>query len=450
MSIEEGRAVVARPSLCLCLLLLAGAFLALMAASATPAFAASKPILIETVPASPGASLTPRVRGDADGIVTSVVHTRGLGPVGRDLEPGTTITIYTDENCIGPVAATGTPGELEGSGILVSEPVLPDSKTTFYAAATDSVSTSGCSNGVTYQQVTTPPPAPTLTSVSPASGSNQNVPHLIGSAAPNTVVVIYADPTCSGVVVASGSAAGFSSGGIQVQVGDNTTTTFYARATLAGIPSECSPSSLTYQEVSPPGEGGEEPPSNGPGIPPPVPRLRTVPGGIANDRTPIVTGTAPQASLVKIYGGGNCKGALLAKVPAPQFLTGVPLEIVPNTTVAFAARSVDVDGDESACSQPVLFTEDSIAPRTRITAGPGLRTMKRTAVFRFADVTGGLDTRFLCKVDRRRWRTCHTPLRLRHLGHKRHILRVRAYDAAGNHEKRGVKRRFQVVRTLTH
>ncbi len=451
MSIEEGRAVVARPSLCFLLALLVGAVFPLAAAFAVPARAASIPILTATNPVSPGSSLTPRIRGDADGIVTSVVHTRALVPVGHDVEPGTTITIYTDDKCVGAVAAAGTPEELEGAGILVSEPVPADSETTFYATATDLLGTSGCSNGVVYQQVTTPPAPPAFASVSPSSGSNQNFPHLIGNSAPNSVVFIYVDPTCSGGVVGSGSASSFASGGIQVHVEDNTTTTFHASASLAGISSGCSSSSIAYQEVSPPGEaGGGEPPSNGPGVRPPAPRLRTVPGAISNDRTPVVTGTASQASLVKVFGGTDCKGALLAKVPVAEFLAGVPLEIVPNTTVAFAARSVDGDGDESACSQPVFYTEDSIAPRTRITAGPGLKTLKRTVVFRFADVTHGFDTKFLCKVDRRPWRVCHTPLRLRHLGHRRHILRVKAYDAAGNHEKRGVKRRFQVVRTLGH
>ncbi len=128
----------------------------------------------------------------------------------------------------------------------------------------------------------------------------------------------------------------------------------------------------------------------------------------------------------------------------------MPLQVVANTSVAFAARSVDSDGDQSSCSAPVLYTEDSVAPRTRFTAGPSLRTLRHTVVFRFADVTGGLDTRFLCKLDRRRWRSCHSPLRLRHLGRRRHVLRVKAYDAAGNRERRGVRRRFRVVRRLGH
>ena len=59
--------------------------------------------------------------------------------------------------------------------------------------------------------------------------------------------------------------------------------TFYAAVTLAGFSSSCSTSSVTYQEVTPPGggnEGGGGPVSNGPGVKPPPPRLRTAPSVI--------------------------------------------------------------------------------------------------------------------------------------------------------------------------
>jgi hypothetical protein len=120
--------------------------------------------------------------------------------------------------------------------------------------------------------------------------------------------------------------------------------------------------------------------------------------------------------------------------------------MAPNTTALFSARSVDSDGDKSACSDPVDYTDDSIAPRTRITLGPGVKTVRRTVVFRFADITGGSQTHFLCKVDRRPWKECNAPLKLKRLGHRRHVLKVKAYDAAGNREKRPVKRSFKVVR----
>jgi hypothetical protein len=114
--------------------------------------------------------------------------------------------------------------------------------------------------------------------------------------------------------------------------------------------------------------------------------------------------------------------------------------------MVLTARSVDSDGDRSVCSDPVGYTDDSIAPRTRITVGPGIKTLRHTVVFRFTDSTGGPDTHFLCKLDKKHWKECSAPLRLKHLGHRRHILKVKAYDAAGNREKRPVARSFQVIR----
>lgn len=443
--IGEERAGSARSSLCLSVLTVAG-FLA-TAILAPAAYAAATPALTGTNPTSPGASTTPRIKGSADGVITSAARPQADGPIASALEPGNTITIYTDPTCTGPVAATGTAAELEGTGIPVTVPA--DSETTFYATQTDLGGPSGCSTGIVYQQVTTPPAAPVFSGVAPASPANDNFPRLSGSVAAKSIVSIYSDSSCS-ALVASGPAATFSGEGIQVPVADNSTTGFHAVATLAGISSGCSSSTISYQEVTPaeePGNGGTGPttPSSNGAAKPPAPHLRTVPGGIANDVTPLITGSAPQAALVKVFGTPDCSGPVLVRGSAAQFAAGLPVQIVPNTSVAFYGRSVDSDGDQSACSDPAVYTDDSIAPRTRITAGPGVKTLKRTVVFRFADITGGPDTRFLCKVDRKPWKSCRAPLKLRKLGYRRHVLRVKAFDAAGNREKHPVKRSFQVV-----
>ena len=149
---------------------------------------------------------------------------------------------------------------------------------------------------------------------------------------------------------------------------------------------------------------------------------------------------------VKIYGTANCTGPVLARGTPAQLQAGFPVQIVPNTTVAFFGKSVDGGNDESACSAGVSYTDDSIAPKTRITVGPGAKTRKRKVVFRFTDITGGPDTSFLCKLDKKKWKSCHAPLKLKKLGHRRHTLKVKAYDAAGNRERKPVKRSFQVVR----
>lgn len=453
-SVNEGRAGMARPSARL-LLVLAVALIA-VAAAAPAASAALAPSLSSSNPASPGASTTPRIRGDADGVITSIAGTSGFGPVTMAIEPDNLITLYTDNKCTGPIAAEGTAAELEGVGILVTVP--PDSETTFHATQTDEgggVST--CSSGFTYQQVSTPPAPPVFAAVSPASPANQNFPRLTGTVAAKSIVSIFDTPGCTGNQVASGTAADFTGGGIQVQVADDSTTTFYAVATLAGISSACSSSSISYQEVTPaepppgggtdPGGGSTNPPSNGKAKPP-APRLRTVPGGVSRDVTPTVTGVAPGAVSVRIFDNAACQGPALAKGSVAQFAAGFELEVVPNTSVAFWGASVDADGDQSLCSDPVVYTHDSIAPKTRITVGPAFKTMKKTVTFRFADLTGGLDTKFLCKVDKKKWKACRAPLKLKHLGHRRHTLRVKAFDGAGNRETKGVKRSFQVVKAF--
>ena len=114
------------------------------------------------MPPSPATSLTPSIRGRADGIITTRTP-RGAakrvlrGAASRSL----TITIYTDPNCTGTPLTTGSGDELDGAGIQVT--VAPDSTTTFFATATDgALNVSPCSNpGLTYQQVTTGPAPPT-------------------------------------------------------------------------------------------------------------------------------------------------------------------------------------------------------------------------------------------------------------------------------------------------
>ena len=364
-----------------------------------------------------------------------------------------TVTIYANErNCMNPeaIAAEGTATELEHEGIEVT--VQPDSVTTFYATLSKEGEFSTCTaQGITYRQVTTPPGPPTLESVSPASPANDNFPHLIGSAAAESVVSIYTTSDCSGSPVATGTAAEFGAGGVQVSVPDNSTTTFYARAALGGISSQCSASSIEYQEVTPP----PPPPANepelegvaGPGGPS-APHLRTIPGVRSNDSTPLVTGTAPGAVAVRVYENAGCSGTPVAKGSAAQFTaSGFQVPVTENTATSFYAVSVGSNDVRSACSAPAVYFEDSTLPHTRITMGPGTKTRKRSPVFRFADVSGDpASTSFLCKVNRGKWTPCSAPFHMRHLRFKSYVLWVKGIDTAGNEEKVGAKWHFRVVR----
>ena len=102
-------------------------------------------------------------------------------------------------------------------------------------------------------QDTTPPGLPTLDSTNPASGANDNNPEVIGTAEAGSSVRLYADPSCTAPIGSSTSAASFASPGITVTVADNSTTTFYAKATdAANNASGCSTDSITYSEIAPP------------------------------------------------------------------------------------------------------------------------------------------------------------------------------------------------------
>ncbi len=413
---------------------LPGALLAvcLLAPPSAAGAAPKGPALTGTVPPSPSTSLTPLIRGRADGIITTRrgrpfegrIAPRGSGPV--------TITIYADPNCSGASLATGSGDELEAGGIPVT--VAPDSTTTFYANATDGASNvSPCSNpGLTYQQVTTGPGPPSPASVSPASPANDNTPKISGSSSPGTTVKLFGSPTCTGTPLGSGSATEFAAGGIQASVANNTTTTIYASASLAGVNSICSATSVTYREDS---------------TPPQVPTLTIHPGARANDNNPRVSGSAPGAIAVGIHENPSCSDSALASGTPAELAAGFPFEVEDNSVTSLFAIATDAAGNSSGCSPaPVTYTEDSLAPRTRITLAPGAKTRRRTAVFRFLDATGNQGTAFLCRLDHGKWRPCRTPRKFRRLRFGRHVVRVKATDSAGNRERVGAKRRFKVIR----
>jgi hypothetical protein len=243
-----------------------------------------------------------------------------------------------------------------------------------------------------------------------------------------------------------------------VPVPDNSTTTFHASAALAGISSGCASDSVSYQEVTPPQEppkeepGGNDPSKeptapNPPGKPP-APKLRTLPAGVANYNTPLVTGSAASAAKVEIFAEAGCKGAPVAKGTAAEFVAGLRVQVIDNVTVTFYGIAVDGGGDRSPCSpDPAVYVEDSNRPLTRITMGPGVKTRKRTAVFRFLDTAGETPgTTFLCKLDRRKWKPCAAPFRAKRLSRSAHTFQVKAEDLAGNQEQRAAKRRFKVIR----
>lgn len=276
---------------------------------------------------------------------------------------------------------------------------------------------------------------------------------------PEYEIEIFANASCQGEPVATGSAGELEEPGIQVTVAENTVTQFSAKQidpADPGNPSVCS-APLKYWQGDPPPEeedpsGGEGPAGPGaqPGSnpnPPSPPRLRVTPGGRANQNAPKLAGTAVGADAVKLFANTSCHGSPLAKVSPTELAAGVAVQVADNSVTSFSGVS-HAGGAQSACSSAVTYVEDSAAPRTRITMGPGVKTRRRKAVFRFANISDDPPgTTFLCKVDRKKWKQCHSPFKLRNLGFRSHLLQVRAIDLAGNAESKGAKRRFKVIRS---
>ena len=213
-------------------------------------------------------------------------------------------------------------------------------------------------------------------------------PSVIGSedeAVESTAVVkLYTSLDCSGEPAATGTVEELEEG-IAVSVESDAVTKFTATAEAEGFVSACSAPPLEYRQEAPtpPGEEGEGGGESG--------------GG---------------------EGGGGSSGEG-GRAPLRRPLRPAPMK-----------------------------THDGVAyvtPITRITFGPAFKTRIRRPVFRFTDSTGQPDTRFICRVDRRRWKGCASPVRLKGLGQWRHVFRVKAVNAVGLWEVRPKKRKFKLV-----
>ncbi len=199
-----------------------------------------------------------------------------------------------------------------------------------------------------------PPPAPSLETTSPLSPSKDTQPRLLGSAQPGTSVDVYANSTCSGTPLASGSSAQLAGSGIAVTVGAGTTTEFSASATdMVPLASACS-APISYTENS--------------DTVPPVPPLLTSTDPASPDLsgTPRILGSAEAGSAVRIYADSACAGSPLTTASAAEVASpGVAVQVDEGVTDVFSATATDASDNTSDCSEPISYT------RLKATTDPG-------------------------------------------------------------------------------
>jgi len=87
--------------------------------------------------------------------------------------------------------------------------------------------------------------------------------------------------------------------------------------------------------------------------------------------------------------------------------------------------------------------DSSARPQTRFRRTPGRVVRGHRAVFRFVSSEPG--STFLCKLDRRRFWRCRSPLVLRSLGSGPHVFRVKARAPGGATDRTPATWRFRVV-----
>jgi len=171
---------------------------------------------------------------------------------------------------------------------------------------------------------------------------------------------------------------------------------------------------------------------------PPVVSITQRPPALGRERRPSISFTAnrPVAFSCTIDGGGlqPCNSPFLPAVPLADGLHG------------FAVQGVDAAGRTGA-SETVSFRIDTKRPRTFFKQKPRktLRTQRRRAkaVFRFG--SNEPDASFVCKVDGGFLRFCK-PRMVRRFPLGKHLISVRARDAAGNVDRSPAVYRFEVKR----
>jgi subtilisin family serine protease len=204
------------------------------------------------------------------------------------------------------------------------------------------------------------PTPPSLDSTDPGSPANDNQPRIVGSAEPGTTVDLYADATCDGPVVASGSAAELSSPGIAVSVADNSEIAFSAEARIDGLGASGCSQPISYTEVSP----------DGPAPAAPV-LLSTSPTSPASFWFPRIVGSAEPGSSIRIFVGTGCAGATAGTGTAAELSSsGIEVSVRAESTAQFSATATDADGNTSTCSAPISYTNTATIGASSVIVTP--------------------------------------------------------------------------------
>jgi len=110
----------------------------------------------------------------------------------------------------------------------------------------------------------------------------------------------------------------------------------------------------------------------------------------------------------------------------------------------FAVRSIDPRGNADTSPSVRNFAVESDPPETRIRKGPKKRTGLRKAKFRFSSDEPG--STFECRIDKKKFKPCRSPRKIKRLKAAKHKFLVRATDQIGNTDPSPARKRWRVTR----
>lgn len=199
------------------------------------------------------------------------------------------------------------------------------------------------------------PPKPVVTSTAPASPANNNSPSVKGTSSAGVTIRVYATSNCSGSVRGTGTATAQGSWSVPVSVANDSTTTFYARASDASGDSPCSTTKVTYVEDS-----------SAPGAPA---LTGTSPASPSSSTAPQVLGTAEASSTVRIYTTQSCSNLAATGTATALGTFAISVSVTANKTTKLYATATDAAGNVSGCSAGISYTNDNLAPAQPVLTG---------------------------------------------------------------------------------
>jgi hypothetical protein len=319
--------------------------------------------------------------------------------------PGATVNLYIDNvlNGTGTVAADST------YSVTPATP-LTDGAHSVSASEVDPVSSveTRSTGSLPITIDTLGPALPAVGGVTPASPGASTTPAVTGTAEPGSTVRLFTGATCT-TPAGTGTAAAFTSPGIQGSVAPNSTTIFTATATdVAGNVSGCSTTSVTYAHD---------------GAAPPSPTLVSPPVSPSKDKNPSFAFSDTEAGV-----GFACSMSSGADAFAPCVSPRAYTALV-DGSYTFKVRAVDAAGNTSVpTSSPLVI--DTGAPVTTV-GGPTSPSSINSPSFTFSAEPGSV---FSCSMSTGvdAFAPCTSPKAYSGLADGNYTFKATATDPAGN------------------